>query len=311
MTRNLAITDPSNPTQATQTLPPSSSSIVLDDGCGLGTVTAEVKKSFPDLSVLAIDSSAGMLEAVERKAKKHDWKNVETKLLDGGDLNGMYLHTSSSFSPYIAFRPAVHRPQCITDAYAQAHHFPRPARLNANAEPTKGVSSATISHAFACTYIDLAHNGSACIQELSRVIAPGGVLALNTWADPIHPSISTPWTKACRQVYPDFKPPTVTSPKWSTPELIKENLEKAGFKDVQTKQVMTHWRWASPDEMTEWFFNGGNPVCKRWHEALVDEVGGEMAGMRERFHEELELEYKNEGGQFLKEELVNLTIARK
>lgn len=246
---------------ATQTLPPSSSSTVLDDGCGLGTVTAEVKKSFPDLSVLAIDSSAGMLEVVERKAKKHDWKNVETKLLDGGDLSG--------------------------------------------------VSSASISHAFACTYIDLAHNGTACIQELSRVIAHGGILGINTWADPIHPSISTPWTRACQKVYPDFKAPLVTSPKWSTAEKIKENLEKAGFKDVQTKQVMTHWRWAGPDEMTEWFFNGGNPVCKRWHEALVDEVGGELGGMRERFHEELEKEYRNEGGQLLKEELVNLTIARK
>lgn len=91
MTCNLAIADPSNPTQATQTLPPSSSSTVLDDGCGLGTVTAEVKKSFPDLSILAIDSSAGMLEVVERKAKKHDWKNVETKLLDGGDLSGIFI----------------------------------------------------------------------------------------------------------------------------------------------------------------------------------------------------------------------------
>lgn len=62
--------------------------MVLDDGCGIGTVTAEVKKSFPDLSVVAIDSSAGMLDAFNRKAKKHDWKNVETKLLDGGDLTG-------------------------------------------------------------------------------------------------------------------------------------------------------------------------------------------------------------------------------
>ena len=43
--------------------------------------------------------------------------------------------------------------------------------------------------------------------------------------------------------------------------------------------------------MTEWFFNGGNPVCKRWHEALVDEVGGKLEGMREPFHEELEKEY--------------------
>lgn len=58
--------------------------------------------------------------------------------------------------------------------------------------------------------------------------------------------------------------------------------------------------------MTEWFFNGGNPVCKRWHEALVDEVGGKLEGMRELFHEELEKEYRNEEGQLLKEELVNL-----
>lgn len=99
--------------------------------------------------------------------------------------------------------------------------------------------------------------------------------------------------------------------KWSTAEKIKENLEKAGFKDVQTKQVTTHWRWASPDEMTEWFFNGGNPVCKRWHEALVDEVGGKLEDMREPFHKELEKDCRNEGWQLLKEELVNLTIARK
>lgn len=80
---------------------------------------------------------------------------------------------------------------------------------------------------------------------------------------------------------------------------------------MQTKQVMTHWRWGGPDEMTEWFFNGGNPVCKRWHEALVEEVGGKLGDMRERFHEELEKEYKREGGQLLKDEMVNLTIARK
>ena len=74
--------------QATNTVPPSSSSVVLDDGCGLGTVTAEVKKSFPDVPVVAIDSAAGMLNNLDRKAKKHAWKNVETKLLDGGNMTG-------------------------------------------------------------------------------------------------------------------------------------------------------------------------------------------------------------------------------
>lgn len=80
---------------------------------------------------------------------------------------------------------------------------------------------------------------------------------------------------------------------------------------MQTKQVLTHWKWSSPDEITEWFFNGGDPVCKRWHEALVQEVRGKLGNMRERFHEGLEKEYRSEGGQLLKEELVNLTIARK
>lgn len=92
--------------------------------------------------------------------------------------------------------------------------------------------------------------------------------------------------------------------------MIKENLEKVGFKDVQTMQFMTHWRWRSLEEMMEWFFNSKNPVCKRWHDALV-EVGGELGVMRERFHEELVKEYRHEGGHWLKEVLANLTIARK
>ena len=77
-----------NLSQAINTVPPNSSSEVLDDGCGVGPVTTEVKKSFPDLSVLAIDSAAGMLDAFNRKAKELNWKNVVTKLLDGGDLTG-------------------------------------------------------------------------------------------------------------------------------------------------------------------------------------------------------------------------------
>lgn len=92
--------------QATQVLPPNSSSAALDSGCGLGTVTAEIKKSFPDLSVLAIDSSAGMLKAVDRKTKEKNWKNVLTRLLDGRDLTGTpILHKSQRalHSDYLSF----------------------------------------------------------------------------------------------------------------------------------------------------------------------------------------------------------------
>ena len=62
--------------------------------------------------------------------------------------------------------------------------------------------------------------------------------------------------------------------------------------------------------MSEWFLNGGNPVCKLWHQALTDVYEGDKEDVREEFHRELEREYRNEGGQIVKEELVNLTIAR-
>lgn len=103
----------------------------------------------------------------------------------------------------------------------------------------------------------------------------------------------------------------VTSPEWSTPEKIKDNLTKAGFKDVQTKQITTHWRWKSPEEMTSWFFDSGNPVLIRWHDALIDESGGNLEDFREPFHQEVIKEYREEGGHLLKDEKVNLTIARK
>ena len=69
--------------------------------------------------------------------------------------------------------------------------------------------------------------------------------------------------------------------------------------------------------MSEWFVHGGNPVCRRWHEGWVEEAaaGGEEEALRNikgPLREELEKEYeKVEGGHLVKDELVNLTIARK
>ena len=105
--------------QATERLPPNSSSMILDDGCGLGTVTAVVKKAFPDLSVLAIDSSAGMLEVVNRKAKRYNWKNVVTRLLDGGDLTGTPI-SHHYLSAYNYAPTTVHPPHCDAYFYTEA-----------------------------------------------------------------------------------------------------------------------------------------------------------------------------------------------
>lgn len=142
-------------------------------------------------------------------------------------------------------------------------------------------------------------------------MTPNGVLAMNTWVDSYRLSIAGPWVKICQKLDPGYKAPLIMNPNWSTPHQIKENLLKAGFKNVQTKQMNTHYRWESSEKMTNWIFDGGNPMVKRWHEAVTDECGGHLENFRELFHQEVVKEYRNEGGHLLLDESANLTIARK
>ena len=85
---------------------------MFHDACGSGTVTIEVKKRFPDIPVLAIDSSAGMLEVLNRKIQHHDFKNVTTKHLDAGDLTGMCLHSLTQ-TTYPTWCPTSANPPSI------------------------------------------------------------------------------------------------------------------------------------------------------------------------------------------------------
>lgn len=103
----------------------------------------------------------------------------------------------------------------------------------------------------------------------------------------------------------------VTNPKWSSAEQIKENLEKVGLKGVETRQMVTHWRWQNAEEMVKFFFEGGNPVEGRWVESWVEEYGGRVEDVRRAFVEEVEREYERQGAWLVKGEGVNWSVARK
>ena len=53
-----------------------------------------MKKSYPNATILAVDNASGMLEKFKEKVKKHEWKNVSTKHLDGGDMTGIFIHSN-------------------------------------------------------------------------------------------------------------------------------------------------------------------------------------------------------------------------
>lgn len=158
----------------TETVPPNSPPTALDDGCGLDTVSAELKESFPNLPVVAIDSSTGMIDVVNRKAEEHGWKKVDAKVLDGGDLTGT-RSPYNSISTHTTSRVAVHFTR--KSAHAHAHSTPLTLPLPKCPQmltltPTQRVSSSIITQAFGTFFIDLAHNVTACVQELHCIIAP-------------------------------------------------------------------------------------------------------------------------------------------
>ena len=103
----------------------------------------------------------------------------------------------------------------------------------------------------------------------------------------------------------------VTNPNWSSAEQIKDNLEKVGFQGVETRQMVTHWRWQNAEEKVEFFFEGENPVQARWVESWVEEYSGRVEDVRGLFVEEVDREFERQGEWLVKGEGVNLSVARK
>lgn len=69
------------------TPPITASSYVLDNACGTGAFTEEMKARCPDARIIAADIAAGMAKKVEGLVTKRGWSNVKTAVQDIRDLN--------------------------------------------------------------------------------------------------------------------------------------------------------------------------------------------------------------------------------
>lgn len=66
--------------------PITSASYILDDACGTGIVSAEIKALHPDAKILATDLSPMMIEEVKQRIIYEGWNDVTTDTSDGRDL---------------------------------------------------------------------------------------------------------------------------------------------------------------------------------------------------------------------------------
>jgi ubiquinone/menaquinone biosynthesis C-methylase UbiE len=68
---------------------------ILDNACGPGIVTAEIKTRYPDAKIMATDLSPGMIAEVQAKTAAEGWRDVTTAVLDARDLKGVQGETFS------------------------------------------------------------------------------------------------------------------------------------------------------------------------------------------------------------------------
>lgn len=68
-------------------VPITSSSYILDNACGPGIVSEQIKLKYPEARIMATDLSPGMIESVREKIKENEWSDMETDILDVRSLS--------------------------------------------------------------------------------------------------------------------------------------------------------------------------------------------------------------------------------
>jgi ubiquinone/menaquinone biosynthesis C-methylase UbiE len=99
------------------------------------------------------------------------------------------------------------------------------------------------------------------LNEILRVLKPGGKAGLSTWAGPaVVPGISM-WKEFLARAFPKLEsshaPPPIFS--LSDPSALGEMLATAGFTDVTVTPVSHIWRFESPQDLWD-RLHGGTPV---------------------------------------------------
>ena len=128
-----------------------------------------------------------------------------------------------------------------------------------------------------------------CLSESKRVLKDGGVLSCSSWQ-------GSQWMDLMNllpQIRPDITMPEI--PKdWQNVDLLKNELETAGFKDVEAHQVETRMTFDKLDRLMDFM------LTKMPHMAMLtkDFSEDEMAKLKALFLEEGRKMCSDEPGEF-------------
>ncbi|KAI9731228.1 MAG: hypothetical protein M1834_005421 [Cirrosporium novae-zelandiae] len=190
---------------STITPPITSSSHVLDNACGPGIVSEQVKLVHRDTKIMATDLSSAMIEEVQQRVKSQGWSNVRTETLD--------IRSLSSSLPVDIFT-----------------HVLTNLGLPIPNDPDYGLKA---------------------VREMFRVLQPGGVAMVSTWADRVWPNA---FLNTARTIRPHELPHNSLGLdiKFMRGSWLMEMLENAGFgNNVEVRPFVTYTSARSLDELVE------------------------------------------------------------
>jgi ubiquinone/menaquinone biosynthesis C-methylase UbiE len=103
------------------------------------------------------------------------------------------------------------------------------------------ISDSSISHVLAGWVFFLTNDPQKCLTESRRVLKPDGVLTVSSWDGQMQ------WLQLMRlatKIRPDKEFPSLPE-AWTNTSGVRNELEKAGFRDVEAFEVVTSWPFES------------------------------------------------------------------
>ncbi|VUC36642.1 unnamed protein product [Clonostachys rosea] len=246
---------------------------LVDHACGTGPIAARLQETIqPDVlrqsRIFCADVNQAFIDILTKRARKLDWINVETKVLDAQD-SGM----AAGLFDYMTLNFAL-------------HIIPEPEAVLRGNLPL--ISSRQSD--------ELIGNSEAC-----RILRPGGTLAFSV----VHADtgIAGGWVPDLRSTLETlpFRTPLPSpvqmavhgKPEWVDPEGIKKALSAHGFVDILVTTISTPQHVKSPEEFATKFSMMFKWIMDTyWTEEQIAEY---QAGFRDRVIKHLTEKHGNSG----------------
>lgn len=133
----------------------------------------------------------------------------------------------------------------------------------------RDIPSASQSHITAGWVYFMTPDPQKCLSESLRLLKPGGVLAASSWEGNQWMDIIS---YAFAQVRPEKQMPSLPA-QWSDAELLRQEFEKAGFKDVQSERVPVGMRFQRHEVLVEWLLTKMPFVVALTRDMSEEEMG--------------------------------------